>query len=541
MRKHLVLTAISCLIVGAAGGTFAVMSSGFLANPRQSNEEFNMQWQKFANAFQVVSQQSVEQPDYKKLGEGAIKGMLDSLNDPYADYLPPKEKDNFEENFRGSFQGIGVRFGIRQDTITILCPIYDGPSEKLGLKFGDRIVKIDGVSAIGIRQDSVPLKLKGPAGTQVKVTIKRSGEPELREFTITRGIVPTSSVEASFMIDSEIGYIFINRFAATTTGETVQAALNLKKQGMKKLVLDLRYNPGGYLDQAWRLADEFVKQGQRLVYTKDRSGNIREQFTSNPNGSLEDLPTVVLINGGSASASEIVSGAIQDLDRGLIVGETSFGKGLVQQIFPLPDGSGFKFTTAKYYTPSGRSIQRPYKDRKAYLAMEGRNGNLSEGFNLDHKAESDSARPMFKTPSGRSVLGGGGIVPDYVVKSDTLTQYFESLWRKGTFLETAEKYAITRGNDIRAKYGRDFYAFWKGYTLPDDYLTMMKDAAKQKGVEWKEKEFKKDASIALYMKALVAMYVWNYDGTFVGALMQAKQLEKATKLFPEAIKIAKAK
>lgn len=540
MRKHLIITALSCLMVGAL--------CGFLFNPRPSQQdELQSQWTKIGYALQAIAQQHVDTLDLKRVSDGAVKGMLDSLNDPYAEYFPPKQKEAFEENFRGSFMGIGIRFGILKDTLTVLCPIFDGPSEKIGLRFGDQIVKIDGVNAVGIKQDSVPLKLKGPAGTQVRVSIKRAGEPNVVEYTITRGVVPTSSVEGAFMLDGETGYVYVNRFAATTAGDVVQAALNLRKQGMKKLVLDLRYNPGGYLDQAWRLADEFVKANQRLVYTKDRVGNIKEQYVSNPGGSLEDIPVVTLINGGSASASEIVSGALQDLDRGIIVGETSFGKGLVQQIFPLNDGSGIKFTTARYYTPSGRLIQRPYKDKQAYMAMEGRANNLAEGLNLDHKSEVSTnatkaaATPTFKTLSGRTVLGGGGIVPDFVVKSDTAPRFYDTLARKGVFFETAEKFILLRGNEIRAKYGRDFGTFWKSYTS-DEYVTMFKEAAKQKGIEWREADYK--ANQALFtqaMRAVIGSYVWNYDGAFVGALLQPKQLDKAVKLFPEAMKIAKAK
>lgn len=535
-RKHLAITAVACLLIGGL--------CGFLTNLAQSDEDLNLQWQKLGIALQYVVQQHVDTIKTSKLVENTIRGMLESLNDPYSEYLPPRERNNFEENFRGNFQGIGIRFGIRDSMITVLTPILDGPSDKVGLKFGDRIIKINGINAIGMPQDSVPLKLKGPAGTQVTVTVKREGWTEPRDFTITREVVPTTSVEAQYMLDSETGYIFVNRFAATTTEDVVKAAQNLKKQGMKKLLLDLRNNPGGYLDQAWRLADEFIKQGQRLVYTKDRYGNIREQFVANPGGVLEDLPVIVLINGGSASASEIISGAIQDLDRGLVVGETSFGKGLVQQVFGLNDGSAIKFTTAKYFTPSGRSIQRPFADKKKYLAMEGRNNQLAEGANFDHQGEADSTRPVFKTISGRKVLGGGGIVPDYIIKSDTVGRFYDSLARKYVFFEANEKFIMRYGNDIRAKYGRDFRSYWLNYSITDEHLQLYKDVAKEKGLEWREADFQKEkVMITNAMKALAASYIWNWDGAnaFLYALLQPKQLEKALKLFPESIKIAKAK
>jgi carboxyl-terminal processing protease len=544
-RRRLVITALSCLCVGVLGGALSGALTGFAGKAFQSsNENAQVQYYKISQAFQLVVQNHADSIDYSRAAEGAIRGMVDSLGDPYAEYLPPREKASFEENFRGSFQGIGIRFGIRQDSITVLVPIADGPSDRAGLQFGDKIVTIDGVSAVGIKQDSVPLRLKGPAGTQVTLGIKRVGEPTVKTLTITRGAIPTPSVEGAFMLDGETGYVFVNRFAATTSSEVVQAATTLRKQGMKKMILDLRYNPGGYLDQAWRLADEFVKTGNRLVFTKDRLGNIREQYVSNPGGSLEDIPLVVLINAGSASASEIVSGAIQDLDRGLVVGETSFGKGLVQNIFPLNDNSGLKITTARYYTPSGRLIQRSYRDKKKYLQLEGRNNNIAEGLNIDHKGESDSSRPAFKTLSGRTVLGGGGIVPDYVIKGDTATRFYDTLAQKGVFFETAEKFVTLQGTALRMKYGKtsgDFYTYWKNYTVSDEYMTMFKESAKQKGIVWNDERFAADkALVQKAMKAVLASYVWNWsDGSFIGAIMQQKPVEKARTLFPDAMRIAK--
>lgn len=396
-----------------------------------------------------------------------------------------------------------------------------------------------------MKQDTVPTKLRGPAGTQVTVTIKRQGVPDLFDVKITRGIVPTTSVQGAYMLDNtDIGYIYINRFAATTSSDVLRAAQRLKKEGMKKLVLDLRNNPGGYMDQAYQLADEFIKSGGPIVFTKDRSGNIQERFDPRPGGFLEDVPVVVLINGSSASASEIVSGAIQDLDRGLIVGETSFGKGLVQRIFPLPDGSGVKFTIARYYTPSGRLIQRPYKNKKELFAAEGRSQDLTEGANFEHKNEADTGRPSFQTLNGRRVLGGGGIVPDYVVKGDTTrTKLYDTLARRGVFFEAADKFSLAKGQEIRTKYNKDFKTYLKGYTVGDDYLKTLKDLLAEKKIEWNEENFKTDQKlIANTMKYCLANYLWNWgDAGFIYALLQSKQLEKAISLFPEAAKIAKAK
>jgi carboxyl-terminal processing protease len=533
MNKRLWLTAAAFLVLGVAGGV--------LLQPATSQDPWSMQATKLNNTLYYISQFHVDNNDAAKVGEAAIKGALDQLNDPYADYLPAKQKENFDEAFRGNYFGIGIRFGILKDTLTVITPIFDGPSEKVGLLCGDKIVKINGESAIGIKQDSVPRKLKGPLGTKVTVTVLREGEKNPLEVEITRSQINTPPLVACYMLDKETGYIFIDRFAATTTQDVVEGVKSLKKQGMKRLVLDLRNNPGGYLDQAWRLADEFIKGGNTLVYTKDRSGNIRESYPSTGGGNVEDLPLVVLVNGGSASASEIVSGAVQDLDRGVVVGETTFGKGLVQQFFPLQDGSSVKLTTAKYYTPSGRLIQRSFKDKKSYYAQDGRI-DLQEGANFEHSREAgDTSRPTFKTTTGRKVVGGGGIVPDYVVKSDTVGKLYQSLARAGIFPEATQEYILKNGNAIRKKYGKDLKGFLDKYKVDDDLIARFQAHAKEKKVEWNEEQWKtEEAMLRTTMKGMVASFVWNWsDSAFILALMQNKQLEQALKLFPEASKMAK--
>jgi carboxyl-terminal processing protease len=533
MNKRLWLTAAAFLVLGVAGGA--------LLQPATSQDEWSLQAYKFNDVLQYISQFHVDKNDPVKVGESAIRGALDQLNDPYADYLPAKQKENFDDAFRGNYFGIGIRFGILKDTLTVITPLFDGPSEKVGLLCGDKIVKINGENAVGIKQDSVPRKLKGPLGTKVIVTVKRIGSDKLTDIEITRSQINTPALVACYMMDKETGYIFIDRFAATTTQDVVEGVKSLKKQGMKRLVLDLRNNPGGYLDQAWRLADEFIKAGSTLVYTKDRNEQIRESYPSTAAGNLEDIPLVVLVNGGSASASEIVSGAIQDLDRGIVVGETTFGKGLVQQFYPLRDGSSIKLTTAKYYTPSGRLIQRAFKDKKSYNAQDGRI-DLQEGANFEHSRENaDSSRPSFKTANGRKVVGGGGIVPDYVVKSDTVGKLYQSLARGGVFPEVTQEYILKYGNDIRKKYGKDLKAFLTNYKVDDTLLAMYKETAKEKKVEWNADQWdKEEAILRTTMKGMVASFIWNWqDSSFIIALIQSKQLEKALTLFPEASKMAK--
>jgi carboxyl-terminal processing protease len=501
------------------------------------------QIRKFGDIINLINQNYVDSVNLPQITESAIRGMLQKL-DPHSTYLPPKVRESEAERFQGNYFGIGVLFRMMQDTITVLTPLIGGPSERLGVLCGDKIVKINGENAIGLKTDDVPKKLKGERGTKVTVHIKREGSPNLIPITIAREGVPIRTVDASWIIEgTDIGYIYVNKFAATTVTEVQQAALNLKVQGMKKLILDLRNNAGGYLQQAFGLVDEFVPAGKTIVYTKARNEVLSERYFSTRAGNLENIPLIVLINSGSASASEIVSGAIQDLDRGLVVGETSFGKGLVQVPYQLADGSELRLTIARYYTPSGRSIQRSYAgDRSKYYALEGRE-DVEEGANLDHKHENDTTpRPKFKTAAGRTVYGGGGIVPDYVVKNDTASKFMRSMSRAGVIQDFADNIIVKHGNDFRAKYAKDIVQFLQKYDLDEKALAELKRTATERKVDWKDDDFVRDAAILnRSIKALLTTYIWNTSSEFVESYVENKEVEKAVQLFPEAMKIARAK
>jgi len=506
-----------------------------------SSDSIYDQVEKFSNILNMAVKNYVEEVDTQKLTEAAIKGMLAEL-DPHSVYIPPKEMKRVEEDFRGSFEGIGVEFDIINDTITIVSPIAGGPSEKLGILPGDKIVKIDGENAIGMSREDIPKKLRGPKGTVVTVSIKRAGEPKLLEFVITRDKIPLYSISAVYMVPgTDVGYLSLNRFAATTYREFMDGIAKLRQQGMKRLVLDLRNNPGGYMDQARLIADEFIPAGYKIVYTKARRPEFEEMYTSTSGGSLEKTPVVVLINGGSASASEIVSGALQDLDRGLIVGETSFGKGLVQRQYELGDGSGLRLTIARYYTPSGRLIQRPYKDKDKYYRGEGRI-ELDSGENITHESETvDSTRPVFKTLSGRKVFGGGGITPDYFVKSDTINAFSRQLRSKGVFFEyVTNEYLKEHSAELHQRFGDDLYRFAKEFTVGDNMIAGLRALAQRKGIEWNEPLFRQDEEfIRTELKARVAYGLFGSNGSSLVYLPIDRQLRKAIELLPEAARIAR--
>ena len=536
---------------------------GVLLPPLISSDNIYGQLDKYKLVFNTAVKNYVDEIDSQKLTEAAIKGMLNEL-DPHSTYITAEDMKEVEEDFSGSFEGIGVQFDIINDTITIITPIPGGPSEGLGIQAGDKIVNIDGQNAIGIDRNDVPKKLKGPKGTRVNIDIKRWGVNQLLNFSITRDKIPILSVDASFMFDnSDIGLIRVNRFAAQTHNELIDAIKNLKSQGMKKLILDLRGNPGGYLQQAFFMADEFLTGGDTIVYTKARKPEFEELYKSSPGGLFEKLPLIVMVNAGSASASEIVSGAIQDLDRGLVVGETSFGKGLVQRQYPVGDGSSFRLTIARYYTPSGRYIQRPYKDKLDYRKLYGRL-ELEEGSNIEmalEKAKKDIIKhnedelkknpkskniinvdsiETYRTKSGRLLLGGGGIVPDYIVKQDTITDLSIQLRMKRIFNEYISNYH-DNGKKVKEQYS-EFNKFYRDFKVTDKMLADFKKLAESKEVKWNDDEYKTDKEfIITEIKASLASIVWGYDKRVQVFYDIDRQIQKALTLFPEAMKVAKLK
>jgi carboxyl-terminal processing protease len=506
---------------------------GMKVNTAASGDDVYDNVKKFNEALTLVQKNYVDDVSADKLTEAAIKGMLLQL-DPHSTYITQEQLKRINEDFSGSFEGIGVEFDIVNDTITIVTPISGGPSEALGILAGDKIVKIDGVSSVGMTREDVPKKLRGPKGTKVTVSIARGGSPNLIDFEITRDKIPLYSVDASFMINSEVGYARVTRFSATTYDEFSKALADLKKQGMRKLVLDLRNNPGGYLDQAFKMASMFIDKGKKIVYTKSRIAAYNDEYISD-GGDYTNIPLVVLVNDGSASASEIVSGAIQDWDRGIIVGENTFGKGLVQRQYDLSDGSAMRVTTSRYYTPSGRLIQKPYEggEYKKMLINE------EEGDNLYHNKDTkDTTRPEFKTMGGRTVLGGGGITPDFIVKLDTLTDYSVQLRRLNLFLEYANAYFDINRENIKSSYS-DYIKFRDNFSISDGMLNDFKSLAASKGVIFNDDQWNRDLDfIKTSIKSILARDIWGNNGSMAVWLATDKQFDRAMQLFPEAEKLA---
>jgi carboxyl-terminal processing protease len=512
---------------------------GAMLNNVFSGDNIYEQINKFKDVLSMTEKFYVEDVDTQKLTEAAVNGLLNQL-DPHSVYIPASQLQKVNEDFQGSFEGVGIEYMVLNDTLMVVSPIVGGPSEALGIQAGDKIVKINDTSCVGITQQGVQTKLRGPKGSKVKVAILRGGIKDLLDFEITRDKIPIYTVDSGFMIDDKTGYINVTRFAATTHEEFITAATRLKQAGMKRLVLDLRYDPGGYLEQAFRLADELMPKGKKIVYTKGRRPEFSEEYVSSGNGKFEDVSLILLVNAGSASASEIVSGAVQDWDRGLIVGETTFGKGLVQRQYDLKDGSAFRLTIARYYTPSGRMIQRPYGDDKAKYQREAFEREENEGENVTHTAEQDSTRPVFKTAGGRKVYGGGGITPDYIVKADRLDEYTVQLRSKNIFLQFADRYLDAHGTELRSKYGKDAALFASTFEVTPQILDEIQTIAKAKGVEFNKELYEKDLRfIKALTRANIGRSLFGNEGSARVMLEVDNQFQKAMTLFPEAEKIAK--
>jgi len=485
----------------------------------------------------------IEEIDTPKLVDDAIKGIMDNL-DPHSFYISAKDFNSIEESFRGDFEGIGIEFQIVNDTLTVVSPITGGPSESLGILPGDRIVKINGENCVGITNEQVREKLRGKAGSKVNVSISRIGVKDLIDYEITRDKIPLYSVDVHLIMKDSIGYVSVSRFSETTYDELSHALNDLNKKGMKELILDLRGNPGGLLDQAVDMADIFIDDEKKIVFTRGRRKEFdEEKFASKPSA-FEKIPLIVLINHGSASASEIVSGAIQDWDRGLIIGETSFGKGLVQQQFTLPDNSAIRLTISKYYTPSGRSIQRDYSDKKKYeeyYAMN-RDSGAPEENNIEHLAEKDTTKQVFKTNGGRTVYGGGGITPDYIIKSGNITDYTRNLLKNNIFYQYSLSYIEQKGKELIAVYGSDLEKFVKDFQFSQNDIDKFISFAETKDVKFVENDFKVDKHyIETRLKAQIARNYWKNEGWYSVMLTVDNQVEKAITLFDEAKEIANLK
>lgn len=444
--------------------------------------------QKLEDTLFLVNQQYVEEVDNDALASSAIVAMLKEL-DPHSVYFDAEALKQETEQFNAGYEGIGISFELLPgeeglDTLAVLNVLPGGPSEDIGLQSGDRILVVDGKSTLGFDNADVQQHLKGPGGTQVTIEVLRNGAPGLIPFTIVRDKIPIYTMDSAYMMDAKTGYIRINRFARTTYDEFASALADLKGAGMERLVLDLRGNTGGYMEMAVKMADEFLKEGQMVVSQKGRANGSNVNYTATAGGIWETQPVMVLVDGGSASASEIVAGALQDHDRGLIVGRRTFGKGLVQNQYRLRDGSAIRLTTARYFTPSGRLIQTPYDDgdRSDYYAgkVDIRNEDGIHDTRELIELAPDSLK--FRTASGRIVLAGGGIIPDFTIQADSLAPLMQAILVRSLENDFVRHWIDVNGAAFREQWGDTADRFVDEYQVPETLTDEFLDFAALKGV-----------------------------------------------------------
>lgn len=489
---------------------------------------------KLRMAEMAISQLYVDTINEDKLVEDAIKGMLENL-DPHSSYSNPEETKDLNEPLQGNFSGIGITFNMAEDTLYVIQTVAGGPSEKVGILAGDRIIAVNDTSIAGqkMKNSEIMKRLRGPKGTKVDVTVLRSRDTI--PFRITRDDIPIFSVDAAYMVNDSTGYIRINKFAAETPNEVRKALSDLKKLGMQNLILDLTDNGGGYLQASVEMLGEFLEPGSLAVYTEG-TNSPRNDNKTHPHGKtplLEDGRLVVMLNQYSASASEITAGAIQDWDRGLIVGRRSFGKGLVQRPIPFPDGSMIRLTVAHYYTPTGRDIQKPYEkgNSKSY------NKDIAERFDNGELMHADSIKYIdslkVKTLRlNRDIYGGGGIYPDSFVPLDTMeyTKYYRNVMAKGILNKYVIKYVDEYRKELKKKYKTD-NDFVDHFEVTPDMLNSIKEMADNDEIEFNREEFDRSEPLfKMIIKALIGRDVYDNATYF-------KVYNRHDPVFKEAVRL----
>ncbi|PRY10948.1 S41A family C-terminal processing peptidase-3 [Pontibacter ummariensis] len=521
------------LVVGVLIG--ATTFSPSTTNPQGTAKSYL----KFRDILSYIDRDYVDTVDIEELSDYAITKMLEKL-DPHTAYIPADELAMAWSYLEGDFEGIGVEFNIFNDTIYVISPLSGGPSEAAGIQAGDKIIKVDGetVAGIGITNEGVFKRLRGPKGSEVNLTVLRDKTKAPMNFTIVRNKIPTNSVDVSYMVDANTGYIKVSRFSANTFEEFKQALTELRRKGMQQLILDLRGNPGGYMDHAIRMADEFISGKKLIVYTDGKGDKYDSKTLASTKGEFEEGALVVLVDEGSASASEIVAGALQDNDRALIVGRRSFGKGLVQMPIPLNDGSELRLTISRYYTPSGRSIQKPYTEGAEEYQMDFmhrlENGEL---FHPDSSLFVDSLR--YETLGGRAVYGGGGIMPDVFVAQDTteLSDYLSQLYNKNVIREYTLNYYSNHRKELEAM---PFEKFNKNFRVTDAMLQEVVQLARSAGVDYNDAEFRRSKNLLRNnVKAFIARSVYGNEGFYPVLHESDDEFQQALRQLSRAQRLSK--
>ena len=473
--------------------------------------------QKLFNAEYAISTMYVDSVNEDKLIEDAIKGMLENL-DPHSSYTDAKETKELEEPLQGEFSGVGIQFNMNKDTLYVIQTVPGGPSERVGVLAGDRIIYVNDtlIAGVKMKNSDIQKRLRGKKGTNVTIKVKRAGVPELITFRITRDNIPVHSIDACYMMDEQTGYLRISRFGAKTYEEMMTALKDLEKQGMTQLILDLGDNGGGYLNAAIDMCNEFLERGQLMVYTEGENAP-RSEANANGWGNYKDLHMAIIVNQYSASAAEIFAGAMQDWDRAVVVGRRTFGKGLVQRPFKFEDGSMIRLTVARYYTPSGRCIQKPYSrgDKKAYEKELLDRANEGEYYCLDSIQFNDSLRYTTRL-NGRTIYGGGGVMPDVYVPVDTseYSTYYRDLSAKGIINQYSIKY-VDKNRKAISKQFKTVKDFDNGFTVSDEMMRDLINMGENDSIKYDEEKYHiSERMLKDIIKGLIARDIYGDPGAY---------------------------
>lgn len=511
-----------------------LLSSSFFAQSKK--EIYGIQMQKLLTSYRMINSLYVDDVDAEMVVEDAIIAMLKDL-DPHSAYASPEEVKKMNEPLKGNFDGIGIQFNVLDDSLIVVSPIPGGPSEKVGIQAGDRIVKVDTTTIAGVKCSRTKMVelLRGEKGTKVKVIVKRKGIRALLPFTITRDKIPIFSLDAAYMVNSKTGYIKLSRFSATTHREFMEAVATLKKQGLENLIIDLQGNGGGYMQPAIEIADQFLEKDRLIVYTEGRNSP-KQPFNSKGGSAFEEGGLIVLVDEASASASEIFSGAMQDWDRGLVVGRRSYGKGLVQRPLGLNDGAEIRLTIARYHTPSGRCIQKPYVEgeKKEYSRDLMKRFESGELVNADSIDFPDSL--IYKTlVEGRTVYGGGGIIPDVFVPLDTTSysEFHRQVIASGVLNEFMLTYMDNNREQLEGDYPH-FEKFNAKFEISEDLFQEMVTKAAEDSIIYDEEEFAISHDyLFLQMKAIVARDLFDTSEYFQVINTRNKSFLKAVEIMTQ--------
>lgn len=506
-----------------------------MGNPVAASNGVEGSMSKFRQVLSYIENDYVDEVNTEEILEEVIDEMLQRL-DPHTSYISTADIDLIRSQLQGNFEGIGIEFNIFKDTIYVVAPLSGGPSEKVGLLSGDKIVKVDGetIAGVGFTNRDVITRLRGEKGSAVNVSIKRSGNDDLLDFEIIRDVIPQYSIDVAYMAEPNTGYMKVSKFSATTYMEFKEALLGLQEQGMDRLILDLTGNTGGYLDRAVDMVDEVLEDGKLIVYTEGKESRYNERHVASKGGDFEAGSLIVLIDQGSASASEIVSGAIQDHDRGLIVGRRSFGKGLVQLPIALNDGSELRLTISRYYTPSGRCIQKPYGEDLDEYYRDDILTRYESGEVFHEDSIKINKELTFLTAGGRKVYGGGGIIPDHFVPIDTTgnSAYLNRLFSSNSIAEYSLNYYNREQTNLEVT---GLKSFLSSFEVSDQMLQDLVAYGASNGVKYNEKEFAESKDLLkIYVKAFIGRRVWNNDGFYPVWNEQNEIFQRALELFEEA-------